>query len=189
MKTILVTGANGLIAKTLIPQLEELGFEVLKLSRKKYKKPDWFYWNIDEAFIEQQAILRADYIIHLAGTGIAEKRWSDKQKKKIRDSRILSTNLLYHKCLELKTDLSAFITMSGVGYYGTTTSEKIFDESDRPGDDFLARLCNKWETVSQRFETLPSRVVILRSGVVLASNGGAFMKLIMPIDLGFGSPL
>jgi uncharacterized protein (TIGR01777 family) len=189
METILVTGATGLVGKSLVSFLENRGFEVLKLSRHRNDDPNSFYWNIDQAYIDPQAIKKTDYIVHLAGTSIAERRWSRKQKKKILNSRTLTANLLYHKCLEFNASVKGIIGISGVGYYGNKTVNKIYTESDRPGKDFLANVCKKWESATSRFESLPTRTVILRSGVVFSDKGGALSKMSRPTKMGLGAPI
>ena len=117
------------------------------------KNNDEFMWDLSSNYIDEKALENTDYIIHLAGAGIAEKRWTKKRKKLIIDSRVKTTNMLLKKVNELKIDLKGFISASGVGYYGALTTEEIFKETAKPGSDFLADVCQKWEQAAQQFST------------------------------------
>ena len=189
MTSILITGGTGLIGKHLCNVLRSKGYKILILSRNKTNNPNTYYWNISENYIDPKAIQKADYVIHLAGAGIADKRWTKKIKKELIDSRVKSANLLFSKIKTLNPNLKAFISASGIGYYGTITSEKIFKETDASGNDFLATVCKVWEEASKQFNSLNIRTVILRTGVVFSKKGGAFEKMSQPIKLGFGSPI
>ena len=189
MTSILITGGTGLIGKHLCNVLRSKGYNILILSRNKTNNPNTYYWNISENYIDPKAIQKADYVIHLAGAGIADKRWTKKIKKELIDSRVKSANLLFSKIKTLNPNLKAFISASGIGYYGAITSEKIFKETDASGNDFLATVCKVWEEASNQFNSLNIRTVILRTGVVFSKKGGAFEKMSQPIKLGFGSPI
>ena len=134
METILITGGTGLIGSHLSKKLKEKGYNVVLLSRKS--KPGNSYsvysWNPDKNEIENEAIKSADYIIHLAGAGIGDKRWTKKRRQLIIDSRVRTSELIFNKVRESGRMPKAFITASGIGYYGATTSDKIFSESDPP---------------------------------------------------------
>lgn len=187
MATILITGGTGLVGKELFTLLEKNGHEILILSRHKSKNPNYYYWNIDDNYIDSNAIIRADYIIHLAGAGIADKRWTSKRKKILLESRVKSTNLLFEKVKEFNPNLKGFIAASGIGFYGAITSTKIFSEQDTSGDDFISAICIEWENSSLKFNSLNIRTVILRTGVVLSKKNGALEKMCKPIKLGIGS--
>jgi len=189
MKTILITGGTGLIGKYLSVLLRSKGYKVTVLSRSNSEAPNSYYWNIEGKFIEAEAIKEADYIIHLAGAGIADERWTKKRKKELIDSRVDSTKLLYENVLKLNPHIKGFIAASGIGYYGATTSAKIFTENDEIGTDFIASICKLWENESLKFDAINIRTVILRTGIVLAANGGAYQKMSKPIKLGIGSVL
>jgi uncharacterized protein (TIGR01777 family) len=189
MDTILITGGTGLIGKHLSNLLREKGYNISILSRKNADEPNSYFWDIKHDFIESKAIKEADYIIHLAGAGIADERWTKKRKEELINSRVDSANLLYKNVLKLNPNLKGFIAASGIGYYGAVTSEHIFNENDTPGTDFLATICKLWEATSLKFNTINVRTVILRTGVVLASDGGALEKLMKPIKFGVGSAL
>ena len=189
MASILVTGGSGFIGRTLCDLLRENGHTVLVLSRTKTDKPNTFYWNLQERYIDPEAIIKADYIIHLAGEGIADKRWSLQRKKDLINSRVETANLLFEKVKELNPNLKGFIAASGIGYYGATTSEKIYNENDAAGEDFISEICKVWEKASLQFDAINIRTVIFRTGVVLAKEGGALKKLSQPIKLGVGAPI
>lgn len=189
MKTILVTGGTGFIGKHLCKKLKDKGFNVAILSRRKSNNPNSFYWNLSENYIDKEAIINTDYIIHLAGAGIADKRWTKKRKQLLFDSRVNSTNLLYKKVKELNPNLKGFIAASGIGFYGTLTSQRVFTEQNEPGKDFLSYVCKFWEKASSQFNNLNIRTVIFRTGLVLGKNGGALEKLSKPIKLGIGSAI
>jgi len=153
MTSILITGGTGLIGKHLCNVLRSKGYNILILSRNKTNNPNTYYWNISENYIDPKAIQTADYVIHLAGAGIADKRWTKKIKKELIDSRVKSTNLLFNNIKTLNPNLKGFISASGIGYYGAITSEKIFKETDASGNDFLATVCKVWEQASKQFNS------------------------------------
>jgi len=186
METILITGGTGLIGRSLSSFLTKKGFNVTLLSRTKHNKPNYYFWDMEKGIIEEEAIKSAHYIIHLAGVNIAESRWSSKQKKAILTSRTLSTNLLYEKVKLLNPGLKAFISASGVGYYGAITSSAVFTENDMAGKDFLSNVCVEWENGAKKFNSIGIRNVVLRTGVVFAKKGSALQKMSKPIKLGFG---
>lgn len=188
MATVLITGGSGFIGKHLTQMLQKNGYNVTILSRET-SKPNHFQWSINNSFIEEKAITSAQYIIHLAGANIGSKRWTKKRKQEIINSRIKSTTLLYQKVKELNPNLKAFISASGVGYYGAITSEKIFTEKDKPHNDFLSKTCKLWENASTPFKNLKIRTVIFRTGIVYDKKEGAFKKIKLPIKKGFGTIL
>jgi hypothetical protein len=189
MASILVTGGTGFIGRALFDLLRTKGHTVLILSRTKTDKPNTFYWNLAERYIDPAAIINTDYIIHLAGEGIADKRWTQQRKKDLINSRVKTANLLFEKVKELNPNLKGFIAASGIGYYGATTSEKIYEENDAAGEDFISEICKVWEKASLKFDAINIRTVIFRTGVVLAKEGGALEKLSQPIKLGVGAPI
>ena len=150
---ILITGGTGLIGKHLTRLLLNKGHKVSVLSRKKENIPGVkvYLWNIDEGLIDADALKNTDYIIHLAGAGIADARWTEKRKQEIIDSRIKPIQLLNKHLKEQEYKLKAFISASGIGYYGGDTSEVRLDESSPAGKDFLG-ICTKiWEIETQKF--------------------------------------
>lgn len=187
---ILITGGTGLIGQHLTKILLKNGHTVSYLSRKKEDIPGVkvYLWDIEKGFIEDEALKNIDAIIHLAGAGIADKRWTDKRKQEIIDSRIRPIQLLNQHLQVQKIRLKAFISASGIGYYGGDTGETRLDENSPAGNDFLATCTKIWEAETEKFRQA-ERVVSLRTGVVLSEKGGALVKLIQPIKLGVGSPL
>lgn len=188
---VLVTGGTGSIGRLLCNFLTEKGYEVSVLSRRrstnsKYKT---YLWNYKEDFIEEEAILNCDYIIHMAGAGIADKRWTSRRKKEIIDSRVQTSTLLYKTLLNHKNKVKCFISASGAGYYGQLTSDKTFVETDPPGSDFIGQTCQQWEAAVNQIKTLKIRTVNLRIGMVLMKNGGAIEKMAKPFELGLGTVL
>lgn len=186
MAKILITGGTGLVGKELTSILEKNGNTVRILTRSP-KKSNEFKWDLSTNYINEDAFTNIDYIIHLAGAGIAEKRWSKDRKKVIIDSRVNSANLLFTKIKQLNISLKGFISASGTGYYGAKTSEHIFIENDPVGADFLGEVCEKWEAAAMQFKTLQIPVSVIRTGIVLSKKGGALEKMMTPIIAGLGN--
>ena len=180
MAKILITGGTGLVGKRLSKMLINQNHDVLILSRNPKNKNE-YKWDLANNYIDENALLETDYIIHLAGAGIADKRWSEKRKQVIIDSRVKTANLLFKKIKEYKINLKGFISASGIGYYGAITSKTIFKETDTAGSDFLGEVCQKWENAAHQFANLNIPVTILRTGIVLAKEGGALDKMKTPI--------
>jgi uncharacterized protein (TIGR01777 family) len=182
MTKVLITGGTGLVGKFLQKKLISKNYTVNILSRNPTKATE-FYWDIATNEIDDKAFLDVDYIIHLAGAGIADKRWTAERKQEIIDSRTKSTELLFNKTKQLKTPLKGFIAASAIGYYGAITSETVFKESDTPATDFLGNVCQQWEKASLTFNELNIPTTILRTGIVLSKNGGALSKMNTPIAI------
>lgn len=191
MSVVLITGASGLVGKALSKLLTDSGYSVRKLTTRHAltEQEGFFYWNPAAMEIDHQALEGVNYIIHLAGSSIGAGRWTKKRKQEIEESRTGSTTLLFNKVKELKINLKAFISSSATGYYGSSTSETIFDEYSPAGNDFLARVCVAWEKAADRFQQEGIRTVKLRTGVVLAKGAPALEKMLLPIKLGIGGPL
>jgi uncharacterized protein (TIGR01777 family) len=191
MDTILISGGSSLIGRHLGRKLKGKGYRVILLCRSK--KPDavfqTYYWNPGKSEVPPEAISGCDYIIHLAGAGIGDKRWTGKRKNLIVESRVRTAQLLFEKIRHNKNKPRAFITSSAVGYYGTITSERIYVETDPPSRDFLGTTCRQWEAAADRYGESGIRVVKIRTGVVLAQKGGALARMIAPVKVGFGSAI
>ena len=185
----MITGGSGLIGRRLSFLLKSRGYEVRILSRSNNPKNNYktFVWNVSEQYINDSAFEGLNHIIHLAGAGIADKRWSEKRKKEIIASRVASTNLLYNSVKRLKTPLNSFISASATGYYGAITSETIFEEKDKPAKDFLGKVCSLWEDSIFQFNEIKIRTVALRTGIVLSKDGGALKKMKTPIITSLGN--
>jgi hypothetical protein len=186
MAKIVITGGTGLVGKRLTQMLVDNNHEVVILSRNPTKKNE-FKWDLATNYLDEKALTKTDYIIHLAGARIADERWTKARKKVIIDSRVQSANFLFDKIKELNIDLKGFISASGIGFYGAITTDTIFKETDTAGTDFLADVCVKWEQAAAQFSTKNIPVTILRTGIVLAKKGGALDKMKTPIISPLGS--
>ena len=191
MTNILITGGTGLIGRQLCKSLPSKGYQVGILSRtnKTYSGIQTYLWNPDKGEIDGQALRWADYVIHLAGENIGEKRWTKERKQLIIDSRVKSGQLLFNKLQQSEHKLKAFISASATGYYGSVNSEKTFSETDASGKDFTANVCRHWEDTAGKFNESGIRTVVIRTGVVLTKKGGALQKMMAPVRAGFGSAL
>jgi len=189
-RNILITGASGLIGTRLIKNLLEKGHRVSVLSRQNsnFKGVSTFNWDIDKQLIDLKAFEGIDTIIHLAGAGIADKRWTKQRKQEIVDSRIRSTQLLYHTIDAIKAPVKTFISASAVGYYGDRNDEILYEESES-GTGFLADCCKQWEAAVDEGLKSGIRVVKLRIGIVLSKQGGALSELARPVSFFVGAPL
>jgi len=191
METVLITGGTGLIGQYLSKELIKLGYKVNFLSRtaKQTNEITTYTWDYSKGLIDIEAIKTADYIIHLAGAGVGDKRWSSSRKKVIIDSRVQTSKLLKDTIKEHNPNLKAFISASAIGFYGAVTVDEIFDEQDKCHSDFLSKVCSEWEIANTGYESLNIRSAILRIGVVLAPIGGPLEKILSPIKSGFGASL
>jgi uncharacterized protein (TIGR01777 family) len=190
MSKVVITG-TGTIAQELAFILDEKGYRVsfLSTSRSYFNKFPCFNWNVENGSIDPEALKDATYIIHLAGAGIADKKWSTSRKRELRDSRVESAELLLRTIKEQDIQLKAFITASGSNFYGLKSSDHIMTENDPHGDDFIGNLCNDWEKAAFKFEESGVRVVALRTGVVLSETGGALERLRKLVKNFLGAPI
>ncbi len=188
---LLITGGSGMVGSSLVQTLLAEKHDVAILTRTISRDLDvkQYFWDPSKLLIDTSAFEGIDCLIHLAGANVSDRRWTSIQKEIIHLSRVESANFLFQKIKALKIPLKSFITSSAVGCYGTFTSVKIFSEQDHFAQDFLGDLCAKWEAAADQFTTLGCQVSKVRTGVVLASNGGALPKMIKPISLGVGSTL
>ncbi len=188
-KSILLTGGTGLIGKNLTKQLLAKGYRVSHLSREPGKDPHvkTFLWDIHKGEIDADCIDGVDIVIHLAGAGIADKRWTEERKKELIDSRTKSIGLIYHLLRTKKHQVHSIISASAIGYY-SDRGDELMTETSPPSNDFMAKCCIEWEAAVDEGKQLNLRIVKFRTGVVL-DNGGALAKLAMPIKLYVGSPL
>lgn len=188
MASFLITGASGLIGTKLVLKLLSEGHRVNVLVRspKKFKLISstniyaWTHHQVPPA----QSLKNIDIVINLAGEGVANKRWTKKQKNKLWDSRVLGTQNLVKAILSLdiKERPKVFISGSAIGIYGSKDDEKI-NENSELGEDFLAKLCLAWENEALKAQGL--RTVLLRTGIVLSKDGGALAKM-PPVTIGSG---
>jgi len=197
MATVLITGGTGLIGKSLTRALVQKGYEIIVLTRNKSNKTgtnNVFYaqWNITEQTIDEEAIAKADYIIHLAGANVAEGRWTAKRKKEIVDSRVQSGALLAKALKEIPNNVKAVVSASAIGCYGPDghiPNPEPFVETDAPANDFLGVTCQQWEAAIEPIIQLGKRLVILRTGIVLSNEGGAYAEFKKPLQFGIASIL
>jgi len=190
VKKILITGASGLVGKRLTELLLQKGYQVSHLGRsKKGGSVPSFLWDVEKEFIDSAALVDVDTVIHLAGAGVADQRWTQNRKKEILESRTKSTALLFNALKRQKHKVTTFISASAVGYYGFGLSDEVFTEESKSGSDFLAQVTRQWEEQADKISLLGIRVVKLRIGIVLSERGGALAEMAKPIKLGVGAPL
>jgi hypothetical protein len=197
MSRIVVTGATGLIGRAVVSALQARGDQVIALSRDEQKARRQLGTDVEAiAWADpltsrppETALANSDGVIHLFGEAISQ-RWSDEVKRRIRDSRVLGTRNLVAGLLEVAEAQRprVLVSQSAVGYYGPRGDEAL-TESASPGNDFLAEIVEAWEAEAQAAEDLGMRVVLTRTGVVLAAHGGALAKMLPPFKLGLGGPV
>jgi uncharacterized protein (TIGR01777 family) len=185
---VAVTGASGLVGSALVPSLASAGHEVLRLVRREARSKDEIPWDPERGETDSARLEGVQAVVHLAGENLAEGRWTQAKKRRLRTSRVAPTRLLARTLAHLGTRPSVLVSASAIGYYGDR-GEVWLDEADAPSDDFLGRLCVDWEDATAPAAAAGVRVVLLRSGVVLSPNGGALRKLLLPFRLGLGGPL
>jgi len=189
-KTILITGGSGLVGKELSQLLSRQGHTIIHLSRRPTNGSfKTFHWDIKRGEIAPEAITSASAIIHLAGAGVADKRWNAQRKKEIYDSRISSTKLLREKVNRLNPQLEYFLSASAIGYYGWDTGDEIVNESTGRGEGFLADVVEDWEREVSAFDEVGVKNGKLRIGIVLSDKGGALSVMAKPIKWLVGAPL
>jgi len=196
MATILITGGTGLIGTAISKSLLDKGYNVIILTRKQNLPAKgnlrYAYWNIEQQHIDSDAIAASDHIIHLAGAGVAEKRWTDKRKKEIVDSRVQSSELLIKALKEVPNQVRSVVSASAIGWYGpdpAIPNPDPFVEEDKADDGFLGRTCLQWEQSIDPVKQLGKRLVKLRTGIVLSSEGGALEEFKKPLKLGVATIL
>mgnify|MGYP003346257815 CR=1 FL=1 len=181
---IAVTGASGLIGTALIGHLKSEGHTVQKLVRRPVVSPDEVAWDPRAGTVDLAPLEGVDAIIHLAGANVGDKRWTKKYRAEILNSRLLGTTAIANAVSELKPEV--FISASAIGWYGETGNRAV-KEDDRPGDDFLAAVCKEWEAAADIAAN--TRVVKIRTGLVLDPTGGALGKMLPLFRFGLGGKL
>jgi uncharacterized protein (TIGR01777 family) len=185
MTTFLISGGRGLIGKTLSKTLKMQGHKVYKLTRKP-KRKSHIYWNPEKQSIESKYLNEIEVIINLAGANIGEKKWSEKRKLELINSRVNSIHFLRNSAANMPK-LQYFISASGINCYGYNKHHEM-TESDEFGDDFLSTLVKEWEKASNTFKEI-CPVGILRIAMVVDKKGGALNKIMKSVKFGLGSPL
>ena len=193
METVIITGGTGLVGTALTNLLTSKGYRVIILSRRKHASignVSYALWDLKTSYIDPEAIKSADHIIHLAGAGVADKRWSDKRKKEILDSRVDSSKLLVKALTEINNNVQTVVSASAMGWYGPDRKDKSpFVESDPPSGDFLGTTCRLWEQSIQPVMGLGKRLVYLRTAIVFSTKGGAFNEFLKPFRGGVAAIL
>ncbi|GCD76880.1 NAD-dependent epimerase [Thermaurantimonas aggregans] len=185
-RTILVTGATGLVGRHLIPELKRFGYTIRTLTTSGKEDENTFYWNPEKGEINKNVFNSIHTIIHLAGSTIAQ-RWTPKARKSIIDSRVKGAQMLLQPAIE--SGLKRFITASAIGIY-PQNPDGLYDEySQQTGSDFPAEVVKIWEAAADEYEKNGVSVVKIRTGIVLDPEGGALKKMLLPVKLGIGSPI
>ncbi len=185
---LLVTGGTGCIGYQLLPTLVEAGHTLWVLTRRSADKFDTCNGNITYIRNFDDAP-EVDGVINLAGEGILDRRWSEKRKQELLDSRIDLTARLLSWMEQCRVKPKVLISGSAVGYYGFHEQNVLLDESCPSAQDFAATLCQRWESEALKAKEFGVRVCILRIGVVLAGESGALAKMLLPFRLGLGGPV
>ncbi|MEK6321785.1 MAG: TIGR01777 family oxidoreductase [Acidobacteriota bacterium] len=190
---ILVIGATGLIGRSLCRSLTDEGHTVVALSRSP-RKPEGLavaevhQWDYGAGRLPQAALDGVEAVVNLAGEPIIARRWSNEQKKLIRDSRVVTTRKLVESLSSLDRKRGVFVSGSAVGFYGDRGDEQL-EETSPAGRGFLSEVCQEWEREAARAAELGVRVVQVRTGVVFSTEGGALQKMLTPFKLGVGGQL
>ena len=181
---IAITGASGLIGTALVGHLKSEGHTVQRFVRRPVVASDEIQWDPKTGYVDIEALRGVDAIIHLAGVGVGDKRWTKKYKAEILNSRLLGTTAIANAVNEVKPQV--FISASAIGWYGESGNRAVI-ESDRAGDDFLAAVCREWEGAADL--VTGTRVVKIRTGLVLDPTGGALGRMLPLFRLGLGGKL
>ena len=182
---VAISGSHGLIGAALVASLQADGHHVLRLTRGGITNEDEIGWDPDAGRIDAPALEGVDAVVHLAGEGIGERKWSAEQKRRIRESRLRGTAALAAAVASREEKPRVFVSASAIGYYGDRGDEELTEKS-APGDDFLAQLCQEWEAETEPAAAAGVRTVHARTGIVLARHGGVLARLLLPFKLGLG---
>jgi hypothetical protein len=184
LQRVAVTGASGLVGSALVGHLKAEGYTVQRLVRRNTLAPDEVRWDPQSGEVDLAALDGVDAVIHLAGAGVGDKRWTTKYKAEILNSRLLGTTAIAKAVGTVKP--SVFISASAIGFYGETGNRAV-TEADRGGDDFLAAVCREWEAAAELAGD--TRTVKIRTGLVLEPTGGALGRMLPLFKLGLGGKL
>ncbi len=185
---ILIGGSHGLVGTALIKSLETEGHEIFRLVRHAPASKTEVEWSPDRYSIALARIEGFDAVVNLAGESIAEGRWTEDKKRRIRESRVKGTKLLGDALANLAVPPKIFVCASAIGFYGNRGDE-LLTETSAPGDDFLAKVCAEWENATALATEKGIRVVNARFGVILDTNGGALKKMLPPFRMGVGGKI
>jgi uncharacterized protein (TIGR01777 family) len=181
---IAITGSSGLIGTSLVGHLKSEGHTVQRLVRRKAVAPDEISWDPVAGTVDLAALEGVNAVVHLAGAGVGDHRWTGKYRAEILNSRLLGTTTIANAVKEVKPQ--TFISASAIGFYGETGNRAVI-ETDRPGDDFLAAVCREWEAAADLAEGV--RTVKIRTGLVLDPTGGALGRMLPLFRFGLGGKL
>ncbi len=181
---IAITGTSGLIGSALVGYLKSEGHTVQRLVRRATVAPDEIQWDPKTGYVDIEALRGVDAVIHLAGVGVGDKRWTKRFKSEILNSRLLGTTAIAHAVAEVKPQV--FISASAIGWYGDSGNRAVV-ESDSVGNDFLAAVCREWEGAADLAGDV--RTVKLRTGLVLDPTGGALGRMLPLFRFGLGGKL
>ena len=181
---IAITGASGLIGSALVGHLKSEGHTVQRLVRRATVSPDEIQWDPKTGYVDIEALRGVDAVIHLAGVGVGDKRWSKRYKAEILNSRLLGTTAIANAVAEVKPQV--FISASAIGWYGDSGNRAVV-ESDSAGNDFLAAVCREWEAAADLASGV--RTVKIRTGLVLDPTGGALGRMLPLFKFGLGGKL
>lgn len=191
MQTVLITGGTGMVGQSLTNLLIDQGYKVIVLTRQKKQSSRLHFsyakWDISKQWIDPTAIAAADFIIHLAGEGVADKRWTASRKKAILDSRVDTSRLIVKSLKDNPNKVKAIVAASAIGWYGPDNEKSIetgFVETDAVDPSFLGDTCKQWEESMHPVKELGIRLVTLRIGIVFNKKGGALAEFIKPARLG-----
>lgn len=198
MQTVLITGGTGLVGNQLAKLLLSKGYTVIIMTRtlpanqNENKQLQYAKWNIETKQYDTSAFEAADIITHLAGAGVADKRWSTKRKQEIVESRVKSGELIVQALKETNNKVKTVISASAIGWYGADTKESLakpFTEDAKADTAFLGNTCKLWEESILPVQDQGIRLVILRIGIVLSNDGGALVEFKKPIKFGLATIL
>ncbi|HYJ47449.1 MAG TPA: TIGR01777 family oxidoreductase [Pyrinomonadaceae bacterium] len=186
---ILITGSTGLVGTALARSLKAKGHEVVRLVRHKTNEGGTeVFWDPEQGTLDPAELEGIDAAVHLAGENLAEGKWTEEKKRRIRESRVKGTRLLSETLAKLKRQPRVLVSASAVGFYGDRGDE-LLNEQSASGSDFLAEVCREWELATQPAAQAGVRVVNLRFGVIFSGEGGALKKMLLPFKLGVGGSL
>jgi hypothetical protein len=181
---IIISGASGLIGKPLVEQLQQHGHDVVRLVRRAAGTGE-IMWDPKAGVLSASALEGADAVIHLSGAGIGDKRWTSSYKREILESRTITTSLIANTIANMNRKPSVFLSGSAIGIYGPRGDEQL-NEVSTDGTSFLADVCKQWEDAAKPAIDAGIRTVLLRTGIVLTTKGGALKKQLPLFQLGLG---
>jgi uncharacterized protein (TIGR01777 family) len=185
---LVITGSSGLIGSALVREAEKNQIEVVKLVRRAPKDKSEVQWDPNRAILDLDTIEKSTAIVHLAGAGVGDRRWTKKYKKEILNSRVKTTETLANAIVNLRNPPSVFVSGSAMGYYGDT-GDLAVDENASLGEGFLSDVVFNWEYAAQRVRNNNIRVVHPRTGLVMSKRGGLLRKVLPLFRLGLGGKL